>query len=85
MRRMNYGDLPSKEAFYEAFEQECGEGETFAITHGSASKPMDPRPPAGDYSASDLYHWCDGAIRANREGGLEWVSSILGRLGFEWV
>jgi hypothetical protein len=88
---MSYGELPSREAFSEAFDRECPEG-TFSFGN-------DPYVGTDVLNETQLWReleaqhatfseWecpgdCDGSEDCPVEAAGSWCSSVLGCLGFD--
>lgn len=93
MTSMNWGELPTFEAFKAAFERECPDG-TYNVTPG-IGRNRATEEAAGDHTAEELYALCDrmkddypedpGDTIAEEESGERLVSDILYTLGFEWL
>ena len=81
-RILTYGVLPPEEEFLAAFRKEVPDGEYLIRgPRGDVVFPM----PDGEYSASDLWNFITQAIEFDDQKKLEFASSLLGSLGFEWA
>lgn len=60
---MNYGDMPTYEAFREAFDREIGLHETYDISHGSSTEFPEARPAAGNYDCQQLFAECERLMK----------------------
>lgn len=84
MIRLNYGELPPKSVFSAQWNESllCT---GYRITHGSPSGEDTCRPLEGVYSEKELWYELNRLVVLGTDSALDWASSILSTLGFEWV
>ncbi len=80
---MTYGVLPDRDAFYNAFEEECPNGK-FRIRNC-------PMIGNDDLTESELWNQIKSAVdtwnseSSDSEEWGDWASCVLSVLGFEWI
>lgn len=83
LKRLTYGQMPSYLEYEGNFERVCPSTGTYSINHGSPITDDDP--PAGDYTASELWEEMKRLRERQTDESVQWVSDILGTLGWEWI
>ncbi len=76
-KSMSYGNLPTKKEFEKAFEEQVN-GIYYRIRNDKYIGTI-------DLTESELWTHLKRAIKINRDIGLDWASTVLDTLGFEWI
>jgi len=75
--RMTYGEMPSRELFDKHFDSVC--------PSGYCRIENDKRLGSVKLTADELWEQCELAILGGTDRNLDWISSVLSCLRFEWV